>query len=81
MSKQINISKVEVLFNKILRCETEAEVIEVLTKEGYWDDSRAWRSYGGVDSNYSTIGNQSSNSVAALGEKKINSVDAVLEKN
>ncbi|NWK05195.1 hypothetical protein HX833_03780 [Marine Group I thaumarchaeote] len=79
MSKQINISKVKVLFNKILRCETEAEVIEVLTKEGYWNDGRAWRSFGGIDSNYSIIGGQSSNPVAALGEKEINSVDTVLE--
>ena len=79
MSKQINVSKLEALFNKLERCETEDEIIEVLTKEGYWNDNRAWRSYGGVDSNFSTIGNQSSNPVAAIGEKEINSIDAVLE--
>ncbi len=79
MSKQISASKLEALFNKLERCETEDEVIAVLTKEGYWNDNRAWRSYGGVDSNFSTIGNQSSNAVAAIGEKEINSVDAVLE--
>ena len=77
MSKQISASKFEALFNKLERCETEDEIIEVLTKEGYWNDNRAWCSYGGSDSNYSTIGNQSSNPVAAIAERKINSVDSV----
>ena len=60
--------------------ETEKEVVDLLTKEGLWDDMDCWRPYGDNENNFSIIGNQQSNPDAALVEKLINSVDAVLMK-
>lgn len=62
----------------LVRAETEEEVINILDEAGYWKDSRAWQFYGGNENNYSDIGNQQSTAEAALVEKIINSVDAVL---
>lgn len=62
------------------RAETEQEVIQILKDAGYWDDYRFWRPYGDNENNYSVIGNQQSNADAALVEKLVNSVDAVLMK-
>jgi hypothetical protein len=59
-------------------CETEKEVIPLLKKEGLWDDPKAWQYFGGNENNFATIGNQQSRPEAALIEKIINSVDAVL---
>lgn len=39
-----------------------------------------WKPYGGYESNFNTINNQAKNSVAALAEKPINSIDALLLK-
>lgn len=60
--------------------EKESEIIKILTKLGYWNDYRYWRSFGDNDNNFSTIGNQQSKPDAALVEKFINSVDAILMK-
>ena len=62
----------------LLRADTEEQVIRILRDEGYWDDPEVWRPFGDKDDNFSTIGNQSSSADAALVEKIINSVDAVL---
>ena len=62
----------------LLHAETEAEVIEVLKKAGYWDNSAAWRYYGDVENNWGQSGNQQSLAEAALAEKLVNSVDARL---
>lgn len=62
----------------LLHADTEAEVICLLSDAGYWGDDSAWRVYGDVDSNYSTIGNQTDAPETALVEKLVNSVDAVL---
>ncbi len=62
----------------IAHCETEREVVKILSKAGYWENSSAWKYYGGVENNFSTIGNQQSKPESALVEKIINSVDAVL---
>ena len=56
----------------------EADVIEILKRERYWDNSYVWRYYGDYENNFGTIGNQQSAPEAALVEKIINSVDAVL---
>jgi len=58
-----------------MKADTEEEVISLLKEAGYWDDKAVWRNYGDNESNFSTIGNQSSRSDAALVEKLINSVD------
>ena len=65
---------------KLVSAETEAQLISVLTEAGYWNDYAYWQPYGGNENNYSIIGNQQSNADAALVEKLINSVDAVLMK-
>lgn len=63
---------------KLLSCDSESEVVELLTRAGYWNDERAWRLYGDTETNYATIGNQQSRPEAALAEKIVNSVDARL---
>lgn len=62
----------------LLRADTEEEVISLLRNQGYWDNPDVWRAFGDREDNFSTIGNQSSSPEAALVEKLINSVDAVL---
>jgi hypothetical protein len=62
----------------LLRADTEAEVMEMLSAAGLWDRPEAWRLYGDRDGNFSVIGNQQSRPEAALVEKIVNSVDARL---
>ena len=62
----------------LAQSETEDEVIKLLKKTGYWDSNSAWQYYGENENNFSIIGNQQSAPDAALVEKIINSVDAVL---
>jgi len=62
----------------LMRADTEAEVIRLLRGGGYWDHPRAWRPIGDVENNFSTIGNQQSEAVAALIEKIVNGVDSRL---
>ena len=66
------------LCTHLLRSDSEAEVVRLLTEAGYWDDETAWLAYGGNENNFSTIGNQQASPEAALVEKLINSVDAIL---
>lgn len=65
---------------ELAKCNDENEVVEKLKNAGYWDDYKFWHAYGDNENNYSTIGNQQSKADAALVEKLINSVDAVLMK-
>jgi hypothetical protein len=58
--------------------DSENAVIDILSQAGYWHNAAAWRLYGDIESNYSTIGNQQSRPDAALVEKLVNSVDARL---
>jgi len=57
---------------------TENKVIKILDKYGYWNSQKDWRSYGDTENNFATIGNQQTKPEAALVEKIINSVDAML---
>src|SRR5438552_12537812 len=59
----------------LMRADTEAEVIGILEKAGYWNNPVVWRYYGDNENNFSTIGNQQSRPDAALVEKLIKSVD------
>lgn len=61
----------------LLYAESEQAVISLLKYYGYWDDS-LWRAFGDNENNWSTIGNQQSHPVAAMVEKLVNSIDAVL---
>lgn len=63
---------------ELAKAETEKEVIDLLKRAGYWDDETAWRYYGDNENNFAIIGNQQSAPDAALVEKIINSVDAML---
>src|SRR4030042_6206823 len=62
---------------KIFR-EIERKVKEILTQKGFWQREEYWRYYGDKEDNFSTTGNQQSRPEAALVEKVVNSVDAVL---
>src|SRR2546426_7256216 len=62
----------------LMRADSEAEVVAVLTDAEYWDNPAAWRYYGDHENNFSNIGNQQARPDAALIEKLVNSVDARL---
>lgn len=63
---------------RLLRSESEDEVVGVLQNLGFWDDRSLWQLYGGIANNRGIVGNQQSSPVAALVEKLVNSIDAVL---
>jgi len=63
---------------KLMRGDSESEVVDLLTKAKYWDEPTVWRFYGDYENNYNTIGNQQSRPDAALVEKLVNAVDARL---
>jgi len=63
---------------QLVKAEDENEVIALLKKFGYWNNSEDWQYLGGMENNFSAVGNQQREPEAALVEKLINSVDAVL---
>lgn len=65
---------------QLVHIEDEDQVVKLLTRLGFWEDFKYWRPFGDNDNNFSTIGNQQSSPDAALVEKMINSVDAILMK-
>lgn len=62
----------------LMRADSEQDVVEILRSVDLWDDDKAWRLFSDTENNYSSIGNQQADAVAALIEKIINSVDARL---
>src|SRR5271157_4838760 len=67
------------LFNSLLRAENEDEVEVVLRDAGFLEhDSDYWMPLGQFENNFSTVGNQQTEASAALVEKIINGIDAVL---
>ncbi len=62
----------------LLNAESEQEVINILNDAGYWHDDNVWRLFGDSENNWSQIGNQQGHPVAAMVEKLVNSIDAVL---
>src|SRR5216683_3636233 len=67
------------LCEALLKAETEKEVEAILEKAGYLADDRdIWQPFGGFGMNLNQINNQQSDPTAALVEKLINSIDAVL---
>lgn len=77
-AKQTNDSKLKDLCLSLMKADSEEDVIDILTKAGYWNNTDVWRFYGDNENNFSTIGNQQSKPEAALVEKLVNSVDARL---
>ncbi len=70
--------RAERLCKSLLQAETERDVIKLLKNAGVWSDPQAWRPFGDNENNYSIIGNQQGNPIAAIVEKFVNSIDAVL---
>jgi len=62
----------------LLHADSEEEVIHILKRREFWENPTLWRYYGDKEDNYSIIGAQQSRPEAALVEKVVNSVDAVL---
>jgi hypothetical protein len=62
----------------LLRADTAQEVIAILKTAGLWDDPDVWRLFSDTENNYSSIGNQQADAVAAFIEKLINAEDARL---
>lgn len=62
----------------LMKADTEADVVKLLTDAGYWNDSNAWRLFSDDENSFAVIGNQQAEAIAALVEKVINSVDARL---
>src|SRR5206468_1801097 len=57
----------------------ESDVERILELEGYnLANERAWRLLGDMENNFSTVGNQQTEPTAALVEKVINGIDAML---
>ena len=74
----MNNEELKELCLSLLQADTEAEVIQILQSTGLWGDPTLWRYYGDREDNFSVIGNQQSRPEAALVEKVVNAVDAVL---
>lgn len=74
----MNNDDIKELCISLAKAEDEESVVKILKNTGFWDDSNAWIDYDRNPNNFSTIGNQQSSPDAALVEKIINSVDAVL---
>lgn len=74
----MNNEKLRKICFSLILADSEDEVIKILSDEGYWHNSDFWRYYGDKEDNFSTVGNQQSRPEAALVEKIVNSVDAIL---
>ncbi len=67
------------LFSQLLHAEHEDQVISILNDAGYSvDDDTLWLPLGDNAGNFSVVGNQQEDAAAALVEKIVNSIDAVL---
>ena len=66
------------LYVRLVKADSESEVIAILKEVGYWDDSTVWRFYGDQPENWATVGNQQSRAEQALIEKATNSIDTKL---
>jgi len=63
---------------KLLKSDSEHEIISILEEYDFWNKDEVWMDFGGNESNFSVIGAQQKYPEKALVEKIINSVDAVL---
>jgi len=66
------------LFHDLLHAEDEDAVTAILKRAGYLSDPRVWRPFGDIANNIGAISNQQADPTAALVEKVINAIDAVL---
>ena len=68
------------LLMQLIGARSENEVRKIIDSDPLLSSEGNWKPYGGYESNFNTINNQAKNSVAALAEKPINSIDALLLK-
>ena len=69
----------KVLFEQLLKAESEKKTDAILERAGYGlDNESAWRPLGDMENNFSIVGNQQTEATAALVEKIINGLDADL---
>ncbi|MCI0605910.1 hypothetical protein L0156_23230 [bacterium] len=67
------------LLEKLLKAEDESEVDAILEEFGFLNDtSEIWHPFSDYENNFNLIGNQQADPTAALVEKIINGIDAVL---
>jgi len=67
------------LFESLLHADAEADADSILQHAGFGLENEAvWRPLGDMENNFSTVGNQQTEATAALVEKIINGIDAVL---
>jgi len=67
------------LFDALMEAEDEHQADTILQRAGLGLDNEAvWRPLGDMENNFSTVGNQQTEATAALVEKLINGIDAVL---
>lgn len=79
MTNTAAVSAEEQLCTDLLRAEDEDEAVHLLDSYGYsLENASAWHALGENAGNFSTIGNQQEEGTAALVEKIVNSIDAVL---
>jgi hypothetical protein len=74
----MNNDQLKNLALSLYKSESEEEVENILRSSKLWDDESLWHPIGNQESNYSIIGGQAASPVAALVEKIVNSMDAVL---
>ena len=63
---------------KLIQVDDEDDVISLLQETGLWSDQTLWRDLGDNENNYSIVGAQQADPIAALVEKLVNSADARL---
>jgi len=78
MSSRLTNKAVRDFALDLLNADGEAEVVDILTKAGFWNDHAAWRLYGDKEGNFAQAGNQQALPEAALVEKIVNSCDSRL---
>ena len=59
--------------------DTEAEIVQILKDDGYWDNSRHWTHFAAMENSFSIIGNQQALPESALVEKIIKASDLEAE--
>ncbi len=69
----------ELLF-KLVSATDEVEIEKIVESNPILNNENNWKPYGEYHGNFNTIHNQQQNSVAALAEKAINSIDHLLLK-
>jgi hypothetical protein len=62
----------------LMQADSQEEVVSLLQEASYWDNDDAWRFLGDWEGNWSSVGNQQNEAVAALTEKIVNGIDARL---